>query len=166
MVRKDNFLPPEEFLRRAVLRLRKGQAKSIHSVFSGFNAAWRQYYNTDPVAGVKALEKKGVCVTHPTRGGVRIYPCRGCAQPAPSTEEVVGIILARDLCPQLCAITGVLAEHIDVLGVRPVYIDEVIQGYLENTRVLQIVDPTGAEHVEPVGRGYVENAFSRCSPYK
>ena len=66
MARKEQLLPPEEFLRRAVLRLRKGQAKSIHSVFSGFNSAWRAYYQSDPIEGVKALEEKGVCVTHPT----------------------------------------------------------------------------------------------------
>ncbi len=93
MKRKENLLPPEEFVRRAVLRLRKGQAKSIHSVFSGFNAAWRQYYQSDPVEGVKALEKKGVCVTHPTRGGVRIYLAEDAPSRRATPEEVVGIIL-------------------------------------------------------------------------
>ena len=93
MARKESLLPPEEFLRRAVLRLRKGQAKSIHSVYSGFNAAWRQYYNSDPVAGVKALEKLGVCVTHPTKGGARIYLAEDAPSRKASTEEIVGIIL-------------------------------------------------------------------------
>ena len=92
MARKETLLPPEEFVRRAVLRLRKGQAKSIHSVFSGFNAAWRQYYNTDPVEGVKALEEMGVCVTHPTRGGVRIYLAEDAPSRRPSTEEVAEIL--------------------------------------------------------------------------
>ena len=93
LARKETLLPPEEFVRRAVLRLRKGQAKSIHSVFSGFNAAWRQYYQSDPVEGVKALEKKGVCVTHPTRGGVRIYLAEDAPSRKATPEEVVGIIL-------------------------------------------------------------------------
>jgi hypothetical protein len=93
LARKETLLPPEEFVRRAVLRLRKGQAKSIHSVFSGFNSAWRQYYKTDPVSGVKALEEAGMCVTHPTRGGVRIYLPEDAPARKPSTEEVVGIIL-------------------------------------------------------------------------
>ena len=90
---KENLLPPEEFLRRAVLRLRKGQAKSIHSVYSGFNAAWREYYGTDPVEGVKALEKMGICVTHPTRGGARIYLPEDAPSRKASTGEVIGIIL-------------------------------------------------------------------------
>ena len=93
MGKEKNLLPPEEFVRRAVIRLRKGTAKSIHSVFSGFNSAWRAYYNSDPVEGVKALEKKGVCVTHPTKGGVRIYLAEDAPNRKPSTEEVVGIIL-------------------------------------------------------------------------
>jgi hypothetical protein len=93
MKRKETLLPPEEFLQRAVKRLRKGNAKSIHSVYSGFNSAWRQYYGTDPVSGVKALEEAGVCVTHPTKGGVRIYLAEDAPNRKPSTEEVVGIIL-------------------------------------------------------------------------
>ena len=93
MARKETLLPPEEFVRRAVLRLRKGTAKSIHTVYSGFNAAWREYYGTDPVAGIKALEKKGVCVTHPTRGGARLYLAEDAPSRRATPEEIVGIIL-------------------------------------------------------------------------
>jgi len=92
-MRKENLLPPEEFVRRAVLRLRKGTAKSIHTVYSGFNAAWRQYYGTDPIQGVKALEKLGICVTHPVKGGARLYLAEDAPARKPSTEEVIGIIL-------------------------------------------------------------------------
>ena len=92
-MRKENLLPPEEFLHRAVSRLRKGTAKSIHSVYSGFNAAWRQYYGTDPIEGIKALEEAGKCVTHPTKGGARIYLPEDAPARRASTEEVVGIIL-------------------------------------------------------------------------
>jgi len=92
-VRKDSLLPPEEFVRRAVERLRKGTAKSIHTVYSGFNAAWRQYYGTDPIEGVKALEKLGICVTHPVKGGARLYLAEDAPARKPSTEEVIGIIL-------------------------------------------------------------------------
>ena len=90
---KEILLPPEEFLRRAVLRLRKGTAKSIHSVYSGFNSAWREYYKTDPVEGVKALEEAGKCVTHPTKGGARIYLPEDAPSRKASTGEVIGIIL-------------------------------------------------------------------------
>ena len=90
---KENLLPPEEFVRRAVLRLRKGTAKSIHTVYSGFNAAWREYYGTDPVEGIKALVDAGVCVTHPTRGGARLYLAEDAPARKPSGREIVGIIL-------------------------------------------------------------------------
>ena len=93
MRKEDSLLPPEEFLRRAVLRLRKGKAKSIHSVYSGVNAAWREYYNTDPVEGVKALEKLGICVTHPVKGGARIYLPEDAPSRKATPEEVIGIIL-------------------------------------------------------------------------
>jgi len=92
-VRKEQLLPPEEFLRRAVIRLRKGKAKSIHSVYSGFNSAWRAYYGDDPVEGVKALERAGKCVTHPTKGGARIYLPEDAPARRASVEEVIGIIL-------------------------------------------------------------------------
>lgn len=93
MKRKESLLPPEEFVRRAVLRLRKGTAKSIHTVYSGFNAAWREYYGTDPVEGIKALVDAGVCVTHPTRGGARLYLAEDAPSRRATPEEVVGIIL-------------------------------------------------------------------------
>jgi len=93
MKRKENLLPPEEFVRRAVERLRKGTARSIHTVYSGFNSAWREYYGTDPIDGVKALEKAGVCVTHPTKGGARLYLAEDAPRRRATPEEVVGIIL-------------------------------------------------------------------------
>ena len=90
---KENLLPPEEFVRRAVIRLRKGTAKSIHTVYSGFNSAWREYYGTDPVSGVEALVDAGVCVTHPTKGGARLYLAEDAPRRRASTGEVIGIIL-------------------------------------------------------------------------
>lgn len=93
MRKKDNLLPPEEFVRRAVTRLRKGKARSIHTVYSGFNSAWREYYGTDPVSGVEALVKAGICVTHPTRGGARLYLAEDAPSRKATPEEVIGIIL-------------------------------------------------------------------------
>ena len=66
-------LSPEEFVRRAVLRLRNGKSKGIHSVFSGFNAAVQEYYNVDPVEFTQELERKGVIVMRPAKKGMMIY---------------------------------------------------------------------------------------------
>jgi hypothetical protein len=35
----------EEFVRQAILKLRIGNYKGIHSVYSGFNEAFRKYYD-------------------------------------------------------------------------------------------------------------------------
>ena len=66
-------LAPEEFVERAVLRLRNGKSKGIHSVFSGFNAAVQEYYGIDPVEFTQELERKGVIVMRPAKKGMMIY---------------------------------------------------------------------------------------------
>ncbi len=82
----------EEFVVRAIGKLRKPPYKGIHSVYSGFYNAFRQYYNEDPVPVVKTLESKGVVVTKPVKGGVMIY----IASEAPnemSSQDIVRKIL-------------------------------------------------------------------------
>lgn len=87
------LLSKEEFVRRAVKNLRTGKQISIHSTWSGFNQAWRQYYGTDPIAGVKELVENGVLFTHPTKGGVRIYLAEDAPNRKASPEEVLLTIL-------------------------------------------------------------------------
>lgn len=67
----------EVFVKNAILKLRNVEkSKGIHSVYSGFNEAFREYYGLDKehaIADVKALEAKGIIKTHFARGGVMIY---------------------------------------------------------------------------------------------
>ncbi len=64
----------EEFFRRAVLRLRDtSKSLGIHSVYSGFNQAFREYYGEDPVPVTQQLARDGKIVMQPRRGGVMIY---------------------------------------------------------------------------------------------
>ncbi len=63
----------EEFILNAIRRLRTENYKGIHVVYSGFNKEFREYFNADPVEAVKKLERKGVVVTRPVKGGVMLY---------------------------------------------------------------------------------------------
>jgi len=64
----------EEFVLRAIERLRKPGSQGIHSVFSGFNQAFRSYYEgADPVAATTRLAKEGKIESRPVRGGVMLY---------------------------------------------------------------------------------------------
>ncbi|MDW7761492.1 MAG: hypothetical protein SCM96_12780 [Acidobacteriota bacterium] len=64
----------EEFVKLAVEKLRTGSFKGIHSVFSGFNAAFKMYYHgEDPVRTTTRLAEEGKIVIRPSKGGVRLY---------------------------------------------------------------------------------------------
>lgn len=80
-----------EFIRRAILNLRKEPYKGIHSVYSGFNEAFKKYYEgVDPVEVTNQLASEGKIVVRPARGGVMLYlpedaPQRG----GEKTEDVL-----------------------------------------------------------------------------
>mgnify|MGYP001102268580 CR=1 FL=1 len=64
-----------EFVERAITRLRNGKSKGIHTVYSGFNSAFREYYGDDvnPIEVTKKLEEQGKIVIRPCKGGVMLY---------------------------------------------------------------------------------------------
>ena len=65
-------LSEEEFIRRAIKKLR-GNYKGIHSVYSGFNNAFQEYFGTNPVATTQRLAQEGKIVIRPVKGGVILY---------------------------------------------------------------------------------------------
>ena len=66
-------LSKEEFVKRAIQKLRTGEYKGIHTVYSGFNKAFRKYFDgADPVEATKELAKKGIIVSRRARGGAYI----------------------------------------------------------------------------------------------
>jgi len=65
-------LAEEEFVRRAIKKLR-GKYKGIHTVYSGFNDAFKQYFGTNPVEATQKLAQEGKIVIRPVKGGVLIY---------------------------------------------------------------------------------------------
>jgi hypothetical protein len=62
-----------EFVVRAIKTLHKPPYKGIHSVYSGFNQAFREYFGKDPVETTTSLAQEGKIVTRPIKGGVLIY---------------------------------------------------------------------------------------------
>ena len=66
-------LSKEEFVKKAIQNLRTEKYKGIHTVFSGFNKAFKKYFDgADPVEATKELDKKGVIVSRPARRGAYI----------------------------------------------------------------------------------------------
>ena len=81
----ETKLSEYEFFVNAIKRLSKPPYKGIHSVYSGFNQAFREYFNKDPVEVTKKLAQEGKIVSRPVRGGATLY----LPQDAPSRSKSV-----------------------------------------------------------------------------
>jgi len=77
-----------EFVARAIKKLRKQPYKGIHSVYSGFNQAFREYFNGDPVEATSKLAQEGKIATRPVKGGAILY----LPEDAPSTTGSTGVL--------------------------------------------------------------------------
>jgi hypothetical protein len=64
----------EEFVKKAIVSLRKEGYKGIHTVYSGFNQAFKKYYDgEDHVKITNQLADEGKIVIRPVKGGVMLY---------------------------------------------------------------------------------------------
>ncbi|MBM4136322.1 MAG: hypothetical protein FJ241_05745 [Nitrospira sp.] len=64
----------EEFVKKAIVSLRKEGFKGIHSVYSGFNNAFKKYFDGEnPVEVTNRLAQEGKIVIRPVKGGVMLY---------------------------------------------------------------------------------------------
>jgi len=67
-------LSHEEFIKKAIVNLRKEGYKGIHSVYSGFNDAFKKYFEGEnPVEVTNRLSQDGKIVIRPVKGGVMLY---------------------------------------------------------------------------------------------
>ncbi len=67
-------LSHEEFVKKAILELRKEGYKGIHTVYSGFNAAFKKYFEGEnPVEVTNKLAEEGKVMIRPVKGGVMLY---------------------------------------------------------------------------------------------
>jgi hypothetical protein len=70
----EQKLSHEEFIKKAIVSLRKEGYKGIHTVYSGFNEAFKKYYEGEnPVEATNKLAKEGKLIIRPVRGGVMLY---------------------------------------------------------------------------------------------
>ena len=67
-------LSPEEFVKLAIARLRLENYKGIHSVYSGFNEAFKSYFDgANPIDATGELARLGKITLRPVKGGVMLY---------------------------------------------------------------------------------------------
>ena len=66
-------LTHEEFAIQAIKKLRKGNYKGIHARYSGFNAAFRSYFEEDPIKATAALIAEGKIESKMVKGGPMFY---------------------------------------------------------------------------------------------
>ena len=70
----SQLLPQEEFIISLIKKLRGGENKGIHSVFSGFNGLFKEKFPGDkPQAWTKKLAEEGRVVTTPIKGKGKEY---------------------------------------------------------------------------------------------
>jgi hypothetical protein len=73
MAEEGEKLTQAEFVKKAIVTLRKEPYKGIHTIYSGFNDAFRAYFNEDPIKWTTQLGADGVIVIRPVKGGVMLY---------------------------------------------------------------------------------------------
>ncbi len=80
----------EEFVRKAIVSLRKDGYKGIHSVYSGFNEAFKKYFpGENPVEVTNGLAQSGKIVIRPVKGGVMFYLPEDAPSPKSSADEAL-----------------------------------------------------------------------------
>ena len=82
----------EEFVKKAIVTLRKEGYKGIHTVFSGFNTAFKKYFDGEnPVEVTNKLAQEGKIVIRPVKGGVMLY----LPEDAPASRDVADEALKK-----------------------------------------------------------------------
>lgn len=70
----EERLSHDAFVRKAIVSLRKEGYKGIHSVYSGFNEAFKKYFTGEnPIEVTNRLAQEGRIVIRPVKGGVMLY---------------------------------------------------------------------------------------------
>ena len=109
MMEEEKKLTEEEFVIQAIKKLRKDPYRGIHSVYGGFNEAFRKYFGTNPVEATTRLAAGGKIEPRPLKGGVMLY-LPGEAPKRPTTDEVIQVITAGN--------PSVVAEEFVLEGIR------------------------------------------------
>jgi hypothetical protein len=94
MVGEERKLTEEEFVVQAIRKLRRDPFRGIHSVYSGFNEAFRKYFGANPVEATSRLATEKKIEIRPFRGGAMLF-LPGEAPKRPSVEEIIQLILEQ-----------------------------------------------------------------------
>ncbi|HOM97419.1 MAG TPA: hypothetical protein PLY41_03870 [Acetomicrobium sp.] len=133
----------------AILKLRDtSKSKGIHSVFSGFNQAFREYFNEDPITITQDLASKGKIEVRPVKKGIMIY----LPGEAPRSKDEIGkIALAKIFNKPPEYTKGLVDEVISVVAPHGVkaFPEDFIEGYLEGEEMLVIELPGTALELDP-----------------
>ena len=128
---EEKRLTEEEFVIQAIKKLRKDPYRGIHSVYSGFNEAFRKYFGTNPIEATTRLAAEGKIETRPFKGGVMLF-LPGEAPKRLPTEEIVKMILGDNLD---LSEEGFVTEGIKKLRKEPYRgINSVFSGFNEAFR--------------------------------
>jgi uncharacterized alkaline shock family protein YloU len=106
---EERKLTEEEFVLQAIKKLRKEPYRGIHSVYSGFNEAFRKYFETNPVEATSRLAAEGKIEIRPFKGGAMLF-LAGEAPKRLSAEEIIQLILesgSRSLSEEEFVIEGI-----------------------------------------------------------
>ncbi len=106
---EERKLTEEEFVIQAIKKLRKEPFRGIHSVYSGFNEAFRKYFGTNPVEATSGLAAEGKIETRPFKGGAMLF-LPGEAPKRPSADEIIQLISesgSRSLSEEEFVIEGI-----------------------------------------------------------
>lgn len=83
-------LTHEEFVKKAITSLRREGYKGIHTVYSGFNEAFRKYFPADdPIKVTNQLAQEGKIVLRPVKGGVMLYLPEDAPESATKGDEAL-----------------------------------------------------------------------------
>jgi len=104
---EERKLTEEEFIVQAIRKLRKEPFRGIHSVYSGFNEAFRKYFGTNPVEATSRLATEGKVEIRPFKGGAMLF-LPGEAPKRPSVDEIIQTISdGRSLSEEEFVIDGI-----------------------------------------------------------
>jgi len=93
---EESRLTHEEFILRAIKNLRRYPYKGIHSNYSGFNSAFRKYFDGDsPIEATRELVDQGKVRIENVKGGVMLYLV-GDEPRVDKVEETISKILKEN----------------------------------------------------------------------
>lgn len=86
----EEKLSKEEFIKKAIVSLRKEGYKGIHTVYAGFNEAFKDYFpGENPIDATNALAKEDKIVIRPVKGGVMLYLPEEAPGKAPTAKDAL-----------------------------------------------------------------------------